>query len=147
MLTPAQFREEAPSFMDSWSCYSPQFTKPGSLTQLTLPSVPRGHYIHLYSKSTDGPQVPTQATSYRIFGTGDQWCPCSPFQIGGSSLSLSPSYRLQVHACIPTHPGESSLGKRDASSITIHSRCFLVYRLLSCEPSHDLLTPIRYTDK
>ena len=143
MLTPTQFREEAPSFMDSWSCYSPQFTKPGSLTQLTLPSVPRGHYIHLYSKSTDGPQVPTQATSYKTFGTGGQWCPCSPpFLIGGSSLSpCLPAAGFKEHACIPTHPGESSLGKRDASSITIHSRCFLVYRLLSRESSCDSSLP------
>lgn len=129
-----QFREEAPSFMDSWSCYSPQFTKPVSLTQLTLPSVPRGHYIHLCSKSTSGPQVPTQATSYRTFGTGGRWCPCSPpFRVGGSSLSAClPVAGFKAQACIPTHSAESSLGKRDASSTTICSRCFVFYRLLSC---------------
>ena len=74
----------------------------------------RGHYIHLCSKSTDGPQVPTQATSYRTFGTRGQWCPCyPPFQIGGSSLSpCLPAADFKVHTCIPTHSGESSLCKR-----------------------------------
>ena len=50
MLSPAQFREEAPIFMDSWSCYSPQFTKPGSLTQLTVPSV-SGATIYVFAQN------------------------------------------------------------------------------------------------
>lgn len=62
--------KKLPSFMDSWSCYNPQFTKPVSLTQLTLPSVPRGYYIHLCSKSTTALKSQLQATSYRTFGTG-----------------------------------------------------------------------------
>ena len=56
---------------------SPQFTNPCSLTQLTMP-VSRGHYIHLCSKSTSGSQAPNQATSYRTFDTGGQWCPSLP---------------------------------------------------------------------
>ena len=134
MLSPAQFREEAPSFMDSWSCYGSQFTKPGSLTQLTVPSVSRAT-IYIFA------QNPLMALKYQHrphpiepLALGDQWCPCSPpFQVGGSSLSAClPAAGFKAQAGIPTHSGESSLGKRDASSTTICSRCFLFYRLLSC---------------
>ena len=103
-------------------------------------------YISLL-KIHQWPSSPNQAKSYRTFGTGGRWCPCSPpFWVGGSSLSpCLPDAGFKAY--IPTHSGESYLGKRDASSTTIRSRCFLIYRLLSCESSRDLLTPMRYTNK
>ena len=57
----------------------------------------KGHYIHLCSKSTDGPQVPTQATSYRTFGTGGPMVSMfSSFpNLRLLPISLSPSCRLQ----------------------------------------------------
>ena len=54
-------------------------------------------HSHLCSKSTDGPQVPTQATSYRTFGTGGPMV--SMFSSFPNwrlfTVSLSPSCRLQ----------------------------------------------------
>lgn len=125
----------------------PQFTKPVSLTQLTLPSVPRGYYIHLCSKSTNGPQVPTQATSI------------GPLGLGADSVHVLLLSKLEVLpvCCLPPADFKAQpafpliLGKLSWEEMPFQPLfivgAFWFTRLLSCEPSGDLLTPITYTDK
>ena len=148
MLSPAQFREEAPSFMDSQSCYSPQFTKPGSLTQLTVPSV-SGATLYIFA------QNPPMALKSQ-----PRPHPIEPLALGANGVHVILLSELEALHCLPVSQLQTSrytpafpliLGKalfaRDASSTTTQSRCFLVYRLLLCESTRDCLTPIRYTNK
>ena len=109
---------------------APQFTKPGSLTHLTLPSV-SGATVYIFA------QNPLMALKSQ-----PRPHPIEPLALGANGVhvllfSCLPVSKLQASRYMPAFP--LILGKpllaRDASSTTIQSRCFLVYRLLLCESS------------